>query len=261
MPGRRRHAQRKPIHATPKIPNRLHAGERRGLVPSGPPLLVITEAYRTLRTAILLSRAEEPPKTILFTSATHGEGKTATAVNSAIIFAQMGVQVLLIDADLRRPQCHEVLGVENTLGLSELLAGHRGMGALAQPTYAEGLSFLSSGSTPPNPAELVGSRAMREVLVLLREHYEYILIDTPPVMSVSDAVLLSTMVDGVVLVVDSQQTPRQVVREARGRLSYARANILGTVLNRVDLRHGDYAYYYGGYEGNEERASAATPGG
>jgi succinoglycan biosynthesis transport protein ExoP len=261
MLGWRRHAQRKPIHATPKIPNRLHAGERRGLVPSGPPLLVITEAYRTLRTAILLSRAEEPPKTILFTSATHGEGKTATAVNSAIIFAQMGVQVLLIDADLRRPQCHEVLGVENTLGLSELLAGHRGMGALAQPTYAEGLSFLSSGSTPPNPAELVGSRAMREILVLLREHYEYILIDTPPVMSVSDAVLLSTMVDGVVLVVDSQQTPRQVVREARGRLSYARANILGAMLNRVDLRHGDYAYYYGGYEGNEERASAATPGG
>jgi polysaccharide biosynthesis transport protein len=256
--GWRQHFQRKPTHVTPKVPTRLPSGEEQGLVVSRPPLMVLTEAYRTMRTAILLSRAEEPPRTMLFTSATHGEGKTATAVNSAIIFAQMGVKVLLIDADLRRPQCHEVLGVDNAPGLSEMLTGLRESEALAQPTYTAGLFFLSSGATPPNPVELLGSRRMREVLLFLREHYEYILIDAPPVMPVSDAVLLSTMVDGVVLVIDGQQTSRQVVRDARARLSYARAKILGTVLNRVDLRQGGYAYYYGSYEGPKGRAAAAS---
>jgi polysaccharide biosynthesis transport protein len=255
----RGYTQRKPPHVTPQLLRHLPFGEERGLVLSHHPLSVVSEAYRTLRTAILLSRAEEPPKTILFTSATHGEGKTATAVTSAIIFAQMGVKVLLIDADLRRSQCHEVLREEKAPGLTEMLTGLSKLEALAQPTHTTGLFFLSSGSTPPNPAELVGSHKMRESLSLLREQYDYILIDAPPVMPVSDAVLLSTMVDGVVLVVDGQQTPKQVVRDARARLNYARAKMLGTVLNRVDLRHGHYAYSYGSYGAPEERAAAAVP--
>jgi capsular exopolysaccharide synthesis family protein len=257
--GWRQHTQRKLPHVTAQIPSRLPYGEERGLAPSHPPLFVVTEAYRTLRTTILLSRAEEAPKTILFTSATHGEGKTATAVNSAIMFAQMGVKVLLIDADLRRSQCHEVLGVKSAPGLSEILTGLRELEALAQPTYTAGLFFLDSGPTPPNPVELLGSKKMRESLIFLREHFDYILIDAPPVMPVSDAVLLSTVVDGVVLVVDGQQTPRQVVKDALARLNYARAKVLGTVLNRVDLRNGGYAYYYGSYDGHEERAAAAVP--
>jgi capsular exopolysaccharide synthesis family protein len=174
------------------------------------------------------------------------------------------VKVLLIDADLRRPQCHEVLGVDNASGLSEMLTGHGEPEALAQPTYTAGLFFLSSGATPPNPAELVGSRTMRESLLFLRERYDFILIDAPPVMAVTDAVLLSTMVDGVVLVVDGQRTPRQVVKDARMRLSYARAKILGTVLNRVDLRHGGYGgygYYYGSHEGPEAHVTTAAPRG
>jgi capsular exopolysaccharide synthesis family protein len=116
-----------------------------------------------------------------------------------------------------------------------------------RPTALDHLSFLSAGSPPPNPAELVGSKTMQETIASLQAHYDYILIDSPPVMQVSDAVLLSTMVEGVVLVVSSQQTPRGVVREAHARLRYARAKLLGVVLNRVNLRGEDYAYYYGSY--------------
>jgi polysaccharide biosynthesis transport protein len=212
-------------YAAPQIPSHLPAGGENGLGLSHHPLFVVTEAYCTLRTAILLSRAEEPPKTILFTSATHSEGKTATVINTAIVFAQLGVKVLVIDADLRRPSCHQVLSVQRRPGLTELLTGLGESQELIQPTYTADLFLLSGGSAPPNPAELVGSGKMRETLASLREHYDYILIDSPPVMPVSDAVLLSTMVDGVVLVVDSRQPPKEVVRDACTRLNFARAKI------------------------------------
>ena len=212
------------------------------------PYAVVTEAYRTLRTAILLSRAGEPPKTILFTSGNHMEGKTVTVINTAIVFAQMGVRVLVIDADLRRPNCHRVmgwgLGVSHGLGLTEVLTGQRAPEEVIRPTAIKLLFLLSAGSSPPDPAELVGSKKMQEILASLREHYDYILIDSPPVMPVSDAVLLSTIVEGVVLVVNSQETSKYVVKEVHARLSYARAKILGVLLNRVNLQSGDYAYDY-----------------
>jgi capsular exopolysaccharide synthesis family protein len=246
--GWRRPAPQKVPFATLQTPSTLHSGKDGGLVLAHPPLRVVTEAYRTLRTAILLSRAEKPPQTILLTSAMQGEGKTATAVNTAIVFAQMGVKVLVIDADLRRSRCREVLGVQNGAGLTEILTGLREPQELIQPTYTAGLFFLSGGSTPPDPTDMVGSKKMRETLASLQEEYDYILIDSPPVLLVSDAVLLSTMVEGVVLVVDIQETPMQALREACARLSYARAKMLGTVLNRVDIRKGAYAYYYESYE-------------
>lgn len=211
------------------------------------PMSVVSESYRALRTAILLSRAGEPPQVLLFTSGTHGEGKTATTLNTAVIFAQMGVKVLIIDGDLRRPRCHKVLGVANGFGLSEVLTGQRELQEVLTQTAIQNVSFLSSGALPPNPAELLGSRKMAETLGTLREWYDYILIDSPPVMPVSDAILLSTMVDGVVLVVGGQATPKDIVRETRARLGYARAKILGVVLNRVDVQSGDYSYYYHHY--------------
>lgn len=224
------------------------------------PLRAVTEAYRMLRTAILLSRAEEPPRLILFTSAIHGEGKTATVVNTAIVFAHMGVRVLVIDADLRRPQCHRLFGIPEGAGLTEMLTGHRTVEELIQPTYIDNLFLLSSGALPPNPADLLGSRKMREALNLLQEQYDYILIDTPPVLPVSDAVLLSTMVDGVVLVVSARSSPKQLVREACSRLRYARAKILGTMLNRVDLHDGYYASYYWPHESHQPEADTETEG-
>jgi polysaccharide biosynthesis transport protein len=243
----RRQAPQRFLYTSPQIPTSLASGKELALVPSRPSFSMIAEAYRTLRTAILLSRAGEPPKTVLFTSGIHGEGKTITVVNTAIIFAQMGIRVLVIDADLRRPGCHQVLGLENGLGLTEVLTGQGALTEAIRPTGIHSLFLLSAGSIPPNPAELVGSKKMQETVTALREQYDHILIDSPPVMQLSDAVLLSTMVDGVVLVVSNQETPKYVVREACSRLNYARAKILGVMLNRVNLRSGDYAYYYHSY--------------
>jgi polysaccharide biosynthesis transport protein len=243
----RRYGPRRLPYAPPQLPGSLASGEGPVQVLFHHPFSVVTEAYRTVRTAILLSRAGESPKTILFTSGIHGEGKTVSVLNTAFVFAQMGVRVLVIDADLRRPSCHRLLRMDRGFGLTEVLTGQRGLKEVIRPTALDHLSFLSAGSPPPNPAELVGSKTMQETIASLQAHYDYILIDSPPVMQVSDAVLLSTMVEGVVLVVSSQQTPRGVVREAHARLRYARAKLLGVVLNRVNLRGEDYAYYYGSY--------------
>ncbi|HVN87118.1 MAG TPA: polysaccharide biosynthesis tyrosine autokinase [Candidatus Binatia bacterium] len=212
---------------------------------------VISEAYRTIRTAILLSSADNAPRVMLITSGQAGEGKTLTAVNTAITLAQSGARVLIVDADMRRPRCHRVLGAENGHGLSTLLTGQGDLRETVRPTQIENLFFISSGPIPPNPAELVGSTRMRETLALLREGFDYVLIDSPPVLPVTDGVLLATMVDGVVLVVKGQHTPKDVVRRARERLEYARAKVLGVVLNDVNVNSGDYYHsrytysYYG----------------
>jgi capsular exopolysaccharide synthesis family protein len=210
---------------------------------SAPPSL-LTEAYRTLRTALLLSQAERAPKVLLFTSATHAEGKTVTVLNTARVFADVQAKVLVIDADLRRPSCSRILLPNGGTGLTELLTGQEELIATIKFTSVPSLFFLSSGVIPPNPVELVGSKKMQETLTTLREHFDYILIDAPPLLPVSDALLLSGMVDGVVFVADSQRTPRTAVREACARLAYAHAKVLGVVLNRVLPRPGHYQYAY-----------------
>jgi polysaccharide biosynthesis transport protein len=202
------------------------------------------EAYRNLRTALLLSRAGAPPKVTLVTSAIAGEGKTVTAVNTAAMLSQLGASVLLIDADMRRPRCHRVLDLDNNFGLTEVLTGVRDLHDLIRPTAVPNLFILSSGSVPPNATELVGSPKMHQVVTQLQEIYDYMVIDSPPVMPVSDALLLSTIVDGVLLVTNASRTPKQQVRAARARLEYARAKIFGTVLNKVRIHHSEYQYYY-----------------
>lgn len=212
------------------------------------PFSIVLESYRTLRTAILLSRPSEPPKSILFTSSIPGDGKSVTALNTAMVLAHMGARVLLIDADLRHATCHDLLGIHHGLGLTELLTGQKELYELVQSTSTPQLYFLSGGgSVPPDPAELLGSRRMQEVLSELQQRYDYVVVDSPPVMPVSDALLLSTMVDGVILVINSQTTPRYIVKETQARLHYARARILGVVLNKVNMQTSSYAYYYGSY--------------
>jgi capsular exopolysaccharide synthesis family protein len=205
------------------------------------PPAAVTEAYRAIRTSILLSQAGEPPRTILFTSGSAAEGKTTTVLHMALMFARLGEPVLVIDADLRRPSCHRVLGVRNGPGLTEVLAGHEGRLRRLHVQKTD-VYFLGAGSIPPNPTELLGSQRMREVLARLQKRFAFVLIDAPPLGPVSDSVVLSTLVDGVVLVVDQQRTSRQRVRDARARLAWARAKVLGVVLNRSDAEGGAYPY-------------------
>jgi polysaccharide biosynthesis transport protein len=201
----------------------------------------ITESYRALRAALMLSRAGEPPRVMLITSALPSEGKTTTAANTAFLLSKMGVRVLLIDADLRRPRCHEVLNIPNTVGLTEVLTGQLAAREAISVTAFPGLSVLCSGAVPPTPNELLGSTKMLDTLEELRKAYDYIIVDATPMMILSDALLLSTTVDGCVLVVNAK-TPRQVVHHTCVRLTRVGAEILGVVLNQVDVQGPDYYY-------------------
>ena len=211
---------------------------------------VIGEAYRALRTALMLSRAGSPPKSILITSSSNSEGKTVSAINTGVVFAHTGAKVLIVDADLRRPRCHKVLGIENRLGLTEVLAGTNKVDQLIRDTGIEGLWLLTAGTIPPNPSELVGSERMRETLASLVVDFDLVVVDSPPLIPVTDAMLLSTMVDGVVLVVNSKKTAKQLARAALTRLEFARAKLFGVLLNEVDVNSPHYKYYssyHGGY--------------
>ncbi|MBV8056100.1 MAG: polysaccharide biosynthesis tyrosine autokinase [Deltaproteobacteria bacterium] len=199
------------------------------------------EAFRAIRTGILLSRSEEPPRTILFSSAIVGEGKSLTAVNSAIVFAHMLDRVLLIDADLRQPRCHKILKRGEQPGLTEVLTGSKKLEAAIQPTAVNGLYLLTAGALPPNPTELLGSKKMAEILASAASSYQHVLIDSAPLLPVSDSVILSTLVDGVVLVVGAQ-TAKSLVRGGCSRLAQVGAKILGIVLNNVNRL--DQPHYY-----------------
>jgi succinoglycan biosynthesis transport protein ExoP len=220
------------------------------------------EAYRVLRTSVLLSAAGQPPKTILITSGQPGEGKTTTAINTAISLSQLGASVLIIDCDLRRPTTHKVLGVDHIQGLSTYLSHNNvALDEVIQKLPIANLSLLPCGPIPPNPAELIISERMKEMLRELAERYDHIIIDSPPLINVTDPVILSTMVDGVILVVHGGKSTRDIVRRARQELSSVGAKIFGVVLNNVDLRREGYdnyyyARYYSGYAQDNVQDSA-----
>jgi capsular exopolysaccharide synthesis family protein len=216
------------------------------------------EAYRVLRTSVLLSTAGQPPKLMLVTSGQPGEGKTTTTANTAISLAQLGASVLIIDCDLRRPSVHKLFGLQHNQGLSTYLSRKTDIDTLIQKTSVPNVSVLPSGSIPPNPAELISSDRMRDMLQMLAERYDHVLVDSPPLINVTDSVILSTMVEGVILVVQANKTSREVVRRTRQELATVGAKVFGVVLNNVDLRrdgYTDYYYYryYGGY-GKDEAA-------
>jgi capsular exopolysaccharide synthesis family protein len=222
---------------------------------------LFAEAYRGLRTSVLLSAAGSPPKTILFTSSQPGEGKTTTTVNTAIALAQLGVSVLIIDADMRRPTVHKVFGVDHAHGLSTYLSREVEIDGLIQKLPIPNLSLMTCGPIPPNPAELVSSEKMKDLLSVLETRYDHILIDSPPLINVTDPVVLSTLVQGVILVVHGGRSKRAIVSRARRELTGVGAKIFGVVLNNVDLKREGYDdYYYYRYHSNyygQERAGSS----
>lgn len=206
----------------------------------------IAEAYRHLRTSLLLSSAGQPPRTILVTSSQPSEGKTTTAVNTAVMLAQTGADVLIIDCDLRRPRIHAHFGVPNVRGVTNYLSGDSELESVMRPyDRLPNLKLMTSGPVPPNPAELLGSDEMRKLVGTLSERFTHVVIDSPPAISFTDAAILSTLVDGVMLVVHGGKSSRAVVRRARQQLLDVGAHIFGVVLNNVKLE--SHNYYYGGY--------------
>jgi capsular exopolysaccharide synthesis family protein len=240
------------------------------LVTQARPQSQMAESYRALRTSLLLSSLGAPPKVILITSALPQEGKTTTSLNTAIVLAQKGSRVLLMDADLRRPSIHKALGMGPKTGLSNVLTGSATLQqAVVRANLLPTLFVLPAGTPPPNPAELLASSNMNDVLNELREQYDHIVIDTPPTLSVTDAVIMSTRADSVVLVIRSGQTTKQALRRARDLLMRVNARISGVLLNAADLKSADYYYYYeyrGKYgsryyasDGPEDSAGAEDP--
>src|SRR5271170_4086195 len=213
----------------------------------------MAESYRALRTSLLLSNLGAPPKVIMVTSALPQEGKTTTSINCAVVLAQKGIRVLLIDADLRRPSIQKTLGMGPHSGLSNVLTGSATLEqAITRSTILPNLNILPAGTPPPNPAELLASTNMRDMLEELRAQYDHIVVDTPPTLSVTDAVVLSPRADAIVLVIRSGSTTKQALRRSRDILMQVNARVSGVLLNAVDLSSPDYYYYYE-YQGKYSR--------
>jgi capsular exopolysaccharide synthesis family protein len=213
----------------------------------------LAESYRHLRTSVLLSTAGRAPRSLLVTSSLPGEGKTTTAVNTAISLAQTGASVVIVDADMRRPRLRGIFNLDDGAGLSSILSSEvsdNEMLSMVTQEPTTGLNILSAGPIPPNPAELLGSDQMRRLIGNLQSAFTHVVVDSPPISSFTDGVLISSMVDGVLLVVHGGKSSRHVVRRSRQLLQDVGAKIFGVVLNNVNLQSHDY-YYYQRYYGNK----------
>jgi polysaccharide biosynthesis transport protein len=235
---------------------------RAELVSHNMPQSQMSEAFRALRTSLLLSQADHPPQVILMTSALPREGKTTAAVNLAVTLAQLGDKTLLVDADLRKPGINRALSLVDGkhAGLSSYLAGVSSLDLITVPHPAiPNLAAIPTGPIPPNPADLLSSRRLAELVADLRSRYKFVVIDSPPIMAATDAVILSVLVDGVLMVVRSGETPKEAFTRTRDLLAGVKARMLGVVLNAVDASSPDYyysyryyPYSYGGYGRDEE---------
>jgi capsular exopolysaccharide synthesis family protein len=215
------------------------------LVSTHDSLSTYAESYRALRTSLLLSSAEHAPRTMLITSSHPAEGKTTIVANTAISLAQTGAKVVVLDADMRRPRCHKILNTKNDVGLSTYLSRDVTLEEIIHTeTEIENLHVIPAGPVPPNPSELLSSVKLRILLAQLQETYDHIVIDSPPVIHVTDALIVSPQVDGVVLVVKSNHTPREAVARSKQALLDVNAKIFGVVLNHVDPAREGYYYNY-----------------
>jgi succinoglycan biosynthesis transport protein ExoP len=228
----------------------------------------VADAYRVLRTNLIFTSAERTGRAILISSAGPGEGKTTTLANLAVAFAHNGAKVLAVDADLRRPTLHQHFARQKTPGLTDLIVGKAAASQAIQTTRIEGLQLLACGYVPPNPAELLGSPMMRQVLDAFRAHYDWVLIDGPPLLAMADAPIVCSLVEGVVLVLGAEMATKPSVQRAIDQVKNVGGKVIGIVLNKVNLARNSYYYsqsygeYYRSYyaEGaNAGRKSAPPP--
>jgi polysaccharide biosynthesis transport protein len=259
--------------APPTYPRRRRAKKEEPLIVSKPELIVhehptsgIAESARSVRTNILLMCPDKPYQSLLITSAAPSEGKTTVACCVAVAMAQTGKRVVLIDCDMRRPRLHRVFGSNNSQGITTALLDLKRLDEVISPTVVPNLSVLTTGPLPPNPAELLLSESFRRMLAKLKERFDVLIIDSPPVAPVTDATILSTQVDGSIIVVKAFSTRKDVARRAVRALRDVQGKLVGTILNAVNFdrrEYGYYQYYYyrnGGYA-NEAGSQAETPPG
>jgi polysaccharide biosynthesis transport protein len=230
------------------------------LLPETSPRATVSEAYRAFRAALLLSRAGGI-RTIAVTSSAPGEGKTSTSVNLAVVLAQLGKKVLLVDADLHKPRIHEVFRVSNRVGLVSILAEKTDPLMAIQPTKVKNLSLVPSGPMSPNPSGLLSSDAMKQFLQTVAENFDFVIIDTPPVSPVADAILIGYQLDGVVLCVKGGTTPRDLVARTRDKLARSNVRILGVLINNLiedEFGYGKYYSYYAASKAYGDEAPTRT---
>ena len=230
--------------ASQQLPGNGHRGAHPALLPGSEPRSRVWEAYRSLRTSILLSQSDHPPRKMLITSAFAGEGKTTTVANTGIVLAQTGARTIVIDMDMRRSTLGILFGIDADEGVSSYLSGNSDLTSQIRQTGIPNLYIIPAGPQPPNAAELIGSERMDRLFRLLEDEFQYIVIDSPPVLSVTDAQILAKQVDGVVLVIYGGKTPRDAARKAIQQLSAVGGKVLGGMVNKIDVHKSEYSYYY-----------------
>lgn len=229
----------------PRVTEKEAGGGEIGLMTYHQPTSGLAEAYRSMRTALMFSTSEGAPRVLHFTSAGPGEGKTTTAVSTAINFAQTGGNVLLVDADLRNPSLHKIFNAPNHKGLSNYLSGSEQPADVTQPTGIKGLFLMSSGPIPPNPAELLHGPRMVDLASLGAKRFDYVIIDSPPLLGLADALILGDVAQATLLVVSANSTRQGAVEAAVKRLYHSRSNLLGSVMTKFDISKAGYGYGYG----------------
>lgn len=217
----------------------------RHLIANTNPRSPISEQYRTVRTNLQFTSVDNEVRSMLLTSAGPGEGKSMTTANLAVVYAQQGKRVLLVDADLRKPTIHYTFRLDNLHGLSNILVGETSMEEAVETSDIKNLDVISCGPIPPNPSELLGSRRMQAFIEAAKQKYDMVIFDMPPVLAVTDAKILSNYVDGAVLVVRSKKTENDAAKQALEALKSVHANVLGVVLNDRDKKEANHYYYYG----------------
>ena len=220
-------------------------GLKRSLITKLEPKSPISEQYRTIRTNIQFSSVDKEIKTIVVTSSMPGEGKSTTIANLAVVFAQQGKKVLLIDSDLRKPTVHYTFNLTNTFGLTNVLTRQAELRQVVNESVEDHLSILTSGPIPPNPAELLGSKAMGDLMKKVSEEYDMVFFDSPPLLPVTDGQILASKCDGTILVVSSGKTESEQAVKAKDLLNAANSHIIGIVLNNKKMKNPNYYNYYG----------------